>query len=93
MPPESLSQLAARVGRTRMTVWLWVNRGVTVGGRVVRLGGARIGKRWTVTREAWEQFERDCNPQARPLPESPTAAARRAERARKLALELTGGAP
>lgn len=92
MTPETLPQIAARTGRTRVTVWNWITRGVVVGTRRVKLDATRIGHQWTVTAEQWERFTTDCNPEARPLPESPAASQRRAERARKLALELTGGA-
>jgi hypothetical protein len=77
---ESLMQVADRVGRNRQTVWRWVKEGVSVGGRVVKLGARRVGGRWIVTREAWAAFDSALNPQAPTLPESASAERRRAKR-------------
>lgn len=86
--PESVAQLAQRVGRTRMTVWNWITKGVTVAGRNVRLAAYRAGGRWCIDPEMYEQFVKDCNPEQPVLPESPAAEARRLkadqERARRL---------
>jgi hypothetical protein len=77
---ETLKQLARRVNRSRLTVWKWVSVGVTVGGRRVKLAARKLGGMWVVSAEAWEQFQRDTNPQAPTLPESPAAEERRAAR-------------
>lgn len=79
-PPETLAAIAARCGVTSVTVWRWVTTGVAVGGHVVKLAARRVGGRWVVSREAWEQFDRELNPQQPTLPESPAAERRRAER-------------
>lgn len=92
MPSETIPQLAARLGRTRATVWRWIVKGIDLDGRRVKLAATRVGACWTVSPEQWAKFEADCNPDAKPLPESPAAYKRRAEAARRAALSALGGA-
>ncbi len=87
---ESLIQVAKRVGRNRQTIWRWVTYGVAVGSNVVKLQARRIGGRWVVTREAWEQFVRETNPQAPVLPESPAAERRRFEQEQEVVMRRLG---
>jgi hypothetical protein len=75
--PETIKQLAARLGVVPRTVWRWIRGGVVAGGRTVKLNARRVGARWAISREAWEAFERACNPGAAPVPESPAQMARR----------------
>ncbi len=75
--PETLAQLAKRVGKSRVTVWKWVREGVVIGTSRVKLRGFRIGAQWVVDREMYDQFIKDCNPEQPTLPESPAAEARR----------------
>lgn len=91
MEPETLTALAARIGRTRGTVWRWITEGIGVGGVRVKLRATRIGGQWVVSPIQWQRFQADCNPDEKPMAEAPTAAKRRAASARKLAIELTGG--
>jgi hypothetical protein len=88
--PETLTQLANRVKRCRLTVWRWVNVGVVVNGNRVKLAARKLGGVWTVSAEAWQQWEADTNPQAPKLPESPAAEQRRAERERDELLRRLG---
>ena len=46
---KTLARLALDLNVTRQTVWNWVRRGVTRGGRRVVLGAALVGGRWMVT--------------------------------------------
>lgn len=86
---ETIPQLAKRVNVSRVTVWRWINRGVSVGGHVMKLAARRSGGRWLITAEAFEEWERALNPQ-NPLPESPTAERRRWEREKQEALHRLG---
>lgn len=90
---ETLPEFCRRVGKSRLTVWRWIKDGLSIGGRVVKLAAVRVGGRWQVPTEAWEAFQRGCNPGARPLPESPSAMDRRAAAARRAALAAVGLQP
>lgn len=75
---ETPTELAARQGVTVATVRAWINSGVGIGSRRVKLLATRVGGRWRITAEAWEAFTAACNPnEATPVPESATARARR----------------
>lgn len=87
---ETITELAARVDRTRNTVFRWIKQGVTVGGRVVKLRAKRVGGRWLITPEAWELFERELNPEYAPPPESPAAEQRRFEREKRELMAALG---
>lgn len=84
---ETVAQLAVRLGCVTRTVFRWIHSGVSIEGRRVKLAARRVGGRWWVSREAWESFDRACNPAAGPVPESPAKIARRlaADRASALA--------
>lgn len=73
----TITELATRVNRTRLTVWRWITHGVTAAGRKVKLRAHRVGGRWEVSPEEWAQFQADLNPDRAPLPESPAAERRR----------------
>jgi len=87
---ETITELAARVDRTRNTVFRWITNGIAVAGRVVKLRAKRVGGRWLISPEAWELFERECNPEYAPLPESPAAEQRRFEREKRELLKSLG---
>ncbi len=88
---ETVKQLADRLGKSAATVWRWINTGVAVGERRVKLAARRVGGHWSITREAWELFDRECNPDERKIPESPTEAARRLATGDAAARKLLGG--
>lgn len=90
MEPESINDLAARLGRARLTVSRWIHTGLSIGGRIVKLQARRVGGRWEITREAWAQFQSDTNPQAVPTPESPADETRRAKAAQRALSEVLG---
>ena len=48
----SISEIAARLAIGKMAVYGMLERGT--------LPGIRVGKRWLVTRHAYEQWERTC---------------------------------
>lgn len=89
---ETVTQLASRIGRTRATVRNWIRVGVVVGDRRVRLRATRLGGQWEVTSASWEQFQKDINPGATELPESPAAAGKRMATEQRRLRELIGGA-
>jgi hypothetical protein len=86
---ETIPQLAKRVNVSRVTVWRWISRGIAVGNNVVKLAARRNGGRWSISADAWEQWEAALNPE-NPLPESPTAQRRRWEREKQEALRRLG---
>lgn len=84
---ESITQFAKRVGRTRMTVWNWIHKGVTSGSARVKLSATRIGRCWAVSQDQYAAFLAACNPGQPALPESPIKARERAKRERATLLE------
>lgn len=78
---ETVTQLAKRLGKTRMTVWNWIHKGVTSGSVRVKLPATRIGRWWTISADQYAAFVRACNPGQPVLPESPLAAQARMKRA------------
>lgn len=88
--PKRPADIANALGVAVTTVWNWIHNGVCLGGRVVKLRARRVGWGWFIDREAWEQFERDCNPDYKPLPESPAKAVKRLAAGKKAAAELLG---
>jgi excisionase family DNA binding protein len=52
----SVPEIAQRLNIGRMTVYSMLERGI--------MPGIRIGRRWIVTRHAYEQWERTCGTQA-----------------------------
>jgi hypothetical protein len=58
--PETIKQLAARLNVVPRTVWRWIRHGVEINGRLVKLAARKNGGSWTISREAWEQFDREC---------------------------------
>jgi hypothetical protein len=87
---ETIPQVAQRLNVLPVTVWRWVRHGLLIEGKRVKLLARRVGGRWMVSREAWEAFDRDCNPGAGPLPESPTKLRRRLAAEKAAALKLIG---
>lgn len=82
--------LARLIGVHPATVWNWINKGVTIGGRLVTLPAKRIGWKYTVTPDGWERFKSACNPDPPTLPETPAQEAERMAAAQKAAAELLG---
>jgi|GEM_PF-5016833 len=87
---ETVGQLAKRLSVSKPTVWNWIKNGVTIDGRKVRLNAKRFGWKWFISPEAWAQFERDCNPEYQPIPETPAQTARRLRNDAREAAELLG---
>jgi hypothetical protein len=87
---ETITQLAERVGRDHATIRRWIATGVVVDGERVKLLARRVGGRWSITREAWEAFDRACNPDTQAVPESPTELKRRLAADRAEAAKLLG---
>jgi hypothetical protein len=85
---ETIAQLAKRVRRSKMTVFRWITAGVAIGSNIVKLHAQRVGGLWSISREMWELFVKETNPEAPTLPDSPAAEARRIAAARKRLAEL-----
>ena len=88
----SILEAAKKVRRLPLTIHNWINKGVGVNGRRVKLRAVRIGARWVVMPGDLEQFIRDTNPETQPVPESPKIAHARAMREREAARRNLGGA-
>lgn len=88
---ESTRELAERIGKSRSIVWLWITRGVVVGGTVVRLPARRIGKQWAIAPDEYESFTKACNPGKQVLPESPAMQQKRARREQARVARKLGG--
>lgn len=86
----TIAQLAERTGKRRGTIEHWINHGVIVQGRVVRLGATKLGGRYELTEEGFEAFIAACNPTPVPIPETHSARTRRLEAGRAEALRLVG---
>jgi hypothetical protein len=56
-------QIAATYGVDVDSLHNWRTRGVVVGGFRVYLEMVRVGRHWRVSREAWERFLAECNPE------------------------------
>jgi len=54
----SVPEIARRLEIGRLAVYTMLEQGV--------LPGIRLGRRWIITRQAYEQWERTCGTQARP---------------------------
>ena len=54
----SVPEIAERLDIGRLTVYALLEQGI--------LPGVRLGRRWIITRQAYEQWERTCGTQARP---------------------------
>jgi hypothetical protein len=69
------------------TIWRWALRGVSgPGGKRVKLRAAKIGGRWTTSREAVSEFLLALNPgrsDNAPMPRTPGKRARANDRAKK----------
>lgn len=87
---ETITQLAARVGRNRVTVWHWIKTGIVAGGRRVKLAAVRVGGLWVIDPDHYAQFLKACNPEAPVLPESPAAEKRRGRLAKERARRAIG---
>lgn len=55
-PGISLPEVARRASVSPETAWRWATRGVSRGGRTVRLEAARVGCRWRTTEAAFARF-------------------------------------
>ena len=77
---ETTNQLAKRLGKSRVLVWIWITRGYSIDGKTVKLAAKRIGRQWAVSPDDYAAFEKACNPGAPMLPESPAAMKRRGKR-------------
>jgi len=88
---RSLTQAAAVFKRKKATLLNWINRGVVVNGSRVKLQGCRVGGLWMVYVDAMDAFMRATNPDAVPVPESPTAQAKRFAADKQRALKLIRG--
>jgi hypothetical protein len=56
-------QIAREYGVDADSVHNWRTRGVVVGGFRIYLEMVRVGRHWRVSRDAWERFLAECNPQ------------------------------
>jgi excisionase family DNA binding protein len=54
----SVPEIARRLDIGRLAVYAMLDQGI--------LPGIRLGRRWIITRHAYEQWERTCGTQARP---------------------------
>ncbi len=55
-------QVAERAGVKLITVRRWAEEGIQVRGRIVKLGGEKVGARWRFTEESLLAFKRACSP-------------------------------
>jgi excisionase family DNA binding protein len=68
-------EVARRLRVHQDTVHAWMKDGVTVAGRVVKLGATRVGWRWRITEDELRAFLRACNPAEDGEPEQPPGGA------------------
>lgn len=54
----SVPEIARRLNIGRLAVYAMLDQGI--------MPGIRLGRRWIITRHAYEQWERTCGTQARP---------------------------
>lgn len=91
-PLLTTAEVAARERTRPKTVVRWIEAGVTVAGRRVRLEGYRSGGRWRVFASKLAAFLRACNPEPPPPLPDPRADQKRGRREqRELELYLAGG--
>jgi hypothetical protein len=87
----NIAELATKAKVTPATIRNWLNTGVVVGRRRIKLIGVKLGGTWVIPHEAFEKFVADCNPEATPVPESPAKRAARFARERAELLKMLGG--
>jgi excisionase family DNA binding protein len=87
----TIDDVARELATNPKTVRSWIATGVTIGGRRLKLGSIRLGKRIRVPREAIEAFVRGCNPPAPAEAESAAEFRRRGQAAKLRGLAACGG--
>jgi excisionase family DNA binding protein len=86
----TIDEVARETATNPKTVRSWIATGVTIGGRRIKLGAVRLGKRIRVPREAIEAFFRGCNPPAPAESESAAELRRRCRSDKARLLEKLG---
>jgi hypothetical protein len=89
----SMTEVAESVRKTRVTVWNWITKGLTVNGRVVKLAAQKIGAQYVVTPEALSAFVEACSSELRnhQRPEAPGRRAKRLREGKERAAQLLKG--
>lgn len=87
----SVGEVAAKLKKTKVTVWNWIKFGVSREGGRVKLASLRVWRYHVVTPDALDAFLTACNPTAIPLPESPTKLAKRLKAEQAAAAVALGG--